>query len=317
MTMLTVNEVQKCALEENDIISILNTDLEPFRAARDLASRLGEKMLSIGPLTALEKLCSEKIRDDSGIISLNTYPFGRITNKRCPDFIGVCSGSRRLYGVFNAIERQLNSYQWSNHDYIDWKTMAKSITVFTDKWDPKYLKMYESLFINAILKYNVYFNFYLVTPYGISRIPFMNWQQVENIKRNFEGEDVLGTLSELIAQYGISEANLRISSILSSYHERERNYRFDFKDLVYVFSNSAREKKTGKMNEILAKRFLSTVIELNNAGVLKQEKHSLDGVWYYLDMGIFKLEWIDMEAGDDPYVSKMHNALQKLLDSLV
>lgn len=86
---------------------------------------------------------------------------------------------------------------------------------------------------------------------------------------------------------------------------------------MYVFSNSAREKKTGKMNEILAKRFLSTVIELNNAGVLKQEKHSLYGVWYYLDMGIFKLEWIDMEAGDDPYVSKMHNALQKLLDSLV
>ena len=72
-----------------------------------------------------------------------------------------------------------------------------------------------------------------------------------------------------------------------------------------------------RKQEILAKRFLSTVIELNNAGVLKQEKHSLDGVWYYLDMGIFKLEWIDMEAGDDPYVSKMHNALQKLLDSLV
>lgn len=317
MTMLTVDEVQKCALGENDILSILNEDLEHFRAARDLASRLGKEMMRVGTLIALENLCSVKMLKDSGDISLNTYPFGMITSKRCPDFIGVCSGSRRLYGVFNAIERQLNSYQWPNRDYIDWKTMAKSITVFTDKWDPKYLKMYESLFINAILKYNVYFNFYLVTPYGISRIPFMNWQQVENIKRNFGRQDVISTLSELIANYGISEANLRISSILSSYHERERNYRFDFKDLVYVFSNTIGEKKTGKMNEILAKRFLSTAIELNNAGVLKQEKHSLDGVWYYLDMGIFKLEWIDMEAGDDPYVSKMHNALQKLLDSLV
>ena len=315
--MLTVDEVQKCALGENDIFPILKEDLEPFRAARDLARRLGKEMLRVGALIALENLCSGKMLGDSGDIILNTYPFGRMTRKRCPDFIGVCSGSRRLYGVFNAIERQLNSYQWPNHDYIDWKTMAKSITVFTDKWDPKYLKMYESLFINAILKYNVYFNFYLVTPYGVSRIPFMNRQQVDKIKRSFEGEDVLGTLSELIAQYGISEANLRISSILSSYHERERNYRFDFKDLVYVFSNTTGEKKTGKMNEILAKRFLSTAIELNNAGVLKQEKHSLDGVWYYLDMGIFKLEWIDMEAGDDPYVSKMHNALQKLLDSLV
>lgn len=315
--MLTVDEVQKCALEENDIISILNTDLEHFRAARDLASRLGKEMLRVGGLIALENLCSVKMLKDSGDILLNTYPFGMITSKRCPDFIGVCSGSRRLYGVFNAIERQLNSYQWPNRDYIDWKTMAKSITVFTDKWDPKYLKMYESLFINAILKYNVYFNFYLVTPYGISRIPFMNWQQVENIKRNFGRQDVISTLSELIANYGISEAKLRISSILSSYHERERNYRFDFKDLVYVFSNTSGEKKTGKMNEILAKRFLSTAIELNNAGVLKQEKHSSDGVWYYLDMGVFKLEWIDMEAGDDPYVSKMHNALQKLLDSLV
>ena len=315
--MLTVDEVQKCALGENDFLSTVYKDLEPFRAVCNLVDRLGEEMLRVGALIALENLCSVKMLKDSGDISLNTYPFGRITRKRCPDFIGVCSGSRRLYGVFKAIERQLNSYQWPNHDYIDWKTMAKSITVFTDKWDPKYLKMYESLFINAILKYNVYFNFYLVTPYGISRIPFMNRQQVDIIKRSFEGEDVLGTLSELIAQYGISEANLRISSILSSYHERERNYRFDFKDLVYVFSNSTREKKTGKMNEILAKRFLSTVIELNNAGVLKQEKHSLDGVWYYLDMGIFKLEWIDMEAGDDPYVSKMHNALQKLLDSLV
>lgn len=315
--MLTVDEVQKCALEKNDIFSILYEDLEPCRAARDLASRLGEEMLSIGPLTALENLCRGKMLKDSGDILLNTYPFGMITNKRCPDFIGVCTGSRRLYGVFNAIERQLNSYQWSNNDYIDWKTMAKSITVFTDKWDPKYLKLYESLFINAILKYNVYFNFYLVTPYGISRIPFMNRQQVDIIKRSFEGEDVLGTLSELIAQYGISEANLRISTFLPFYHERERNYRFDFKDLVYVFSNTAGEKKTGKMNEILAKRFLSTVIELNNAGVLKQEKHSSDGVWYYLDMGIFKLQWIDIEAVDDPYVSKMHNALQKLLDSLV
>ena len=315
--MLTVNEVQKCALEENDIISILNTDLEPFRAARDLARRLGKEMLRVGGLIALENLCSVKMLEDSGDISLNTYPFGMITNKRCPDFIGVCTGSRRLYGVFNAIERQLASYQKPNNNFKDWETVAKSITVFTDKWDPKYLKMYESLFINAILKYNVYFNFYLVTPYGISRIPFMNRQQVDKIKRSFEGEDVLGTLSELIDKYGISEAELRISTFLPFFYEGERNYRFDFKDLVYVFSNSAREKKTGKMNEILAKRFLSTVIELNNAGVLKQEKHSSDGVWYYLDMGIFKLEWTDMEAVSDPYVSKMQNALQKLLDSLV
>ena len=317
MTMLTVDEVQNCALEKNDIFPILHEDLEPFRAACNLVDRLGEEMLRVGGLIALENLCSVKMLEDSGDISLNTYPFGMITNKRCPDFIGVCSGSRRLYGVFNAIERQLNSYQWPNHDYIDWKTMAKSITVFTDKWDPKYLKMYESLFINAILKYNVYFNFYLVTPYGISRIPFMNRQQVDKIKRSFEGEDVLGTLFELIDKYGISEAELRISTFLPFFYEGERNYRFDFKDLVYVFSNSAREKKTGKMNEILAKRFLSTVIELNNAGVLKQEKHSSDGVWYYLDMGIFKLEWTDMEAVSDPYVSKMQNALQKLLDSMV
>ena len=315
--MLTVDEVQKCALGENDIFSILNEDLEPFRAARDLASRLGKEMLRVGGLIALENLCSVKMLEDSGDISLNTYPFGMITSKRCPDFIGVCSGSRRLYGVFNAIERQLNSYQWPNRDYIDWKTMAKSITVFTDKWDPKYLKMYESLFINAILKYNVYFNFYLVTPYGVSRIPFMNRQQVDKIKRSFEGEDVLGTLSELIDKYGISEAELRISTFLPFFYEGERNYRFDFKDLVYVFSNSAREKKTGKMNEILAKRFLSTAIEMNNAGVLKQAGRATGGVWYYLDMGVFKLEWINIEAGDDPYVSKMHNALQKLLDSLV
>lgn len=317
MTMLTVDEVQKCALGENDIFPILNEDLEHFRAARDLASRLGEEMLRVGTLTALENLCSGKILDDSGNISLNTYPFGMITSKRCPDFIGVCSGSRRLYGVFNAIERQLNSYQWPNHDYIDWKTMAKSITVFTDKWDPKYLKMYESLFINAILKYNVYFNFYLVTPYGISRIPFMNRQQVDKIKRSFEGEDVLGTLSELIAQYGISEANLRISTYFSFGPREVKYYSFNFKDLVYVFSNTAREKKTGRINDILAKRFLGTAIEMNNAGVLKQAGRATGGVWYYLDMGVFKLEWIDIEAGDDPYVSKMHNALQKLLDSLV
>lgn len=315
--MLTVDEVQNCALEKNDIFPILHEDLEPFRAACNLVDRLGEEMLRVGGLIALENLCSVKMLEDSGDISLNTYPFGMITNKRCPDFIGVCIGSRRLYGVFNAIERQLASYQKPNNNFKDWETVAKSITVFTDKWDPKYLKMYESLFINAILRYNVYFNFYLVTPYGVSRIPFMNRQQVDKIKRSFEGEDVLGTLSELIDKYGISEAELRISTFLPFFYEGERNYRFDFKDLVYVFSNSAREKKTGKMNEILAKRFLSTVIELNNAGVLKQEKHSSDGVWYYLDMGIFKLEWTDMEAVSDPYVSKMHNALQKLLDSLV
>lgn len=315
--MLTVDEVQNCALEKNDIFPILHEDLEPFRAACNLVDRLGEEMLRVGGLIALENLCSVKMLEDSGDISLNTYPFGMITNKRCPDFIGVCTGSRRIYGVFNAIERQLASYQKPNNNFKDWETVAKSITVFTDKWDPKYLKMYESLFINAILRYNVYFNFYLVTPYGVSRIPFMNRQQVDKIKRSFEGEDVLGTLSELIDKYGISEAELRISTFLPFFYEGERNYRFDFKDLVYVFSNSAREKKTGKMNEILAKRFLSTVIELNNAGVLKQEKHSSDGVWYYLDMGIFKLEWTDMEAVSDPYVSKMQNALQKLLDSMV
>lgn len=317
MTMLTVDEVQNCALGENDIFPILYEDLEPFRAARNLASRLGEEMLSVGALIALENLCSGRIIEDSGDILLNTYPFGRITRKRCPDFIGVCTGSRRLYGVFKAIERQLNSYQWPNNDYVDWKTMAKSITVFTDKWDPKYLEMYETLFINAILKYNVYFNFYLVTPYGISRIPFMNRQQVDKIKRRFGREDMFGTLSELIAKYGICEAKLRISTYSSFAPGEERDYRFNFKDLVYVFSKSALEKKTGKMNEILAKRFLSTAIEMNNAGVLKKAGYASGGVWYYLDMGIFKLEWIDMEAESDPYVGKMQNALQKLLDSLV
>ena len=315
--MLTVDEVQNCALEKNDIFPILHEDLEPFRAACNLVDRLGKEMLRVGGLIALENLCSVKMLEDSGDISLNTYPFGMITNKRCPDFIGVCSGSRRLYGVFNAIERQLNSYQWPNHDYIDWKTMAKSITVFTDKWDPKYLKMYESLFINAILKYNVYFNFYLVTPYGISRIPFMNRQQVDKIKRSFGRENVLGTLSELIAKYGICEANLRISTYSSFAPGEERDYRFNFKDLVYVFSNTRGEEKTGKMNEILAKRFLSTAIEMNDAGVLQQAGRASGGSWYYLDMGIFKLEWIGPYTVSDPYVGKMHNALQKLLDSLV
>ena len=75
--MLTVDEVQKCALEKNDIFPILNEDLEHFRAARNLADRLGEEMMRVGALTALENLCSGKMQEDSGdIILRNSYYIG-------------------------------------------------------------------------------------------------------------------------------------------------------------------------------------------------------------------------------------------------
>lgn len=319
--MVTVDEVRKLALTENDVSVLFDEDSGLSDVTRTIAGRFADEMMRSGGQIALEKLCkgalleelcSNGVLDDNEDYRLNTYPFGTKTSGCYPEFVGVCAGPRRLHGVFKAVERQIDSYKSPNSRYKDWKTMKKSITVFTDKWDPKYLEQYESLYINAILKYNVYFNFYLVTSYGISRIPFMNRQQVQNIKKSFGKQDVVVNPSDLASKYGIKEADLTISSYYSFATGGEEHYHFDFRRLVYEHS-SRLEHKTGKLNQTLANKFLSTAMEVSKAGALTKAERATGGSWYYLDFDSFKLEWQLFQEDNDPYAEKMGRALRDLI----
>lgn len=319
--MVTVDEVRKLALTENDISVLFLEDSGLSNATRIIAGRFADEMMRSGGEIALGKLCNGELLEEtrsSGVSdedegnSLNTYPFGTKPGGRYPEFIGVCAGPKRLYDVFKAVERQINSYNLPNSKYKDWDKMKKSITVFTDKWDPKYLEKYEVLYLEAILKRNVYFNFYLVTPYGITRIPFMNRQQVQNIKKQFGKQNVIVAQLDLASKYGISEAELVIKTYYSFAPSNEEHYHFDFGKLVYEYSS--REKyKSGKLNKALANKFLSTAMEVSKAGALTKAERATGGSWYYLYFDSFKLEWQLFQEANDPYAEKMGRALRDLI----
>lgn len=316
--MASVDDIKKNVLSENDVYRGWQDSLQMFEETYLYVGELAEQMLSKSGAEAFEDFANGRFRRDDLPKTVNTYPFGEKTSEVYPEFIGVCQGDDKLSGLFKAIVKQLRYYMADTYEGRD----RKSITVFTDKWDPKYLKQNEALFLKAILLNNVYLNFFLVTDYGITLIPFMNRQQAETFKRNFAGERVeeAMNLRELIDEIGLYDAEYMVDQCDSWMHNCDLmsyRYSFDFKNLRYFYEDKKGEAKHGRISEPYAMRFLRTAIALEKAGGLDSSSRPTNSVQRVVDFGRFSFSWYDNTGVEDSVeVADMVEALMAMIGTL-
>jgi hypothetical protein len=332
--MASIDEIKKeLLLSEENFFNDWMEDLQMFEGSYFYVQKLAGRMLSDGKESVLEDLVNGQIDDGEQSGGINTFPYGTRTRNIYPEFVGVCFGKSRLHSLFQKIEQQLGYYM--NRRYHMSRSISldtkKSITILVDKWDPKYLQQYEPLFFDAILNYNVYFNFYLVTDYGITRIPFINKRQMEKMKQVYKGQriDRPQTYEELVAENGLEEMSYTIHecSMLDANryprHDRYLRYEFDFRRLYYykyqeAFVDDEQENRhEGKIKKNVAMRFLKAAIALKQAGGLNERSHTMD---FYSSKEVsffeFSFRWTDDNDINTPERAEMIQSLETLVNSL-
>ncbi len=131
--------------------------------------RCGEDRPAYSRRLALAGKDGARIGDGDGEPCINTYPFGVPCDTVFPEFVGVCAGQRRLEDVLDRTLEQCERMSQA----LDTE-LPKTVTILTDKWhDPKFRKKYDLPLLRYALRYNIFITFWLVTDYGVTRIPFM------------------------------------------------------------------------------------------------------------------------------------------------
>ncbi len=317
--MANISTIKKKILSRNDVFDSWEKDLGHFENTYAYAECLANEMLNIGGLYALQELADGKLPLNHNMIScLNTYPFGEKGNVY-PEFLGVCVGDQKLYNLYKFINKQL-TYYMSGMFGID---EIKSITIFIDRWNPKLFSKNEAVFLQAALKYNVFFNFYLVTDYGISRIPFLNDMQRNHLLDIFK-DDVIEesqTLEELLCNMDIDSMVYTVETFnvwtVDRYNLRSERYIFDFMKLHYEYKNEESVNKNGEINKDYALKFIMSVIELKKAGGIEKTPVEDCYICKSVDFGSFSFEWYDVKyMAFSPEADAMIKALNDMINSL-
>jgi hypothetical protein len=219
--------------------------------------------------------------------------------------------------LFNAVKKQLGYYKSRQLGNV-----RKAITIVTDTWDPKCFQKYETLFLEAVLNDGVYFNFYLVTDYGITRIPFMNQRQTDILKRNYLGQhiDEEDSLQEFIRKTGLREMAYVVEqyeSWIPSEQCQHCRYNFDFINQKYTFiDETTGEKSLGKTDQRHVMRFLRAAVALKQAGGLDNLVRATGGIERTVDFYQFSFRWHDGTGAEEiPEFINMRNALEDMIKS--
>ena len=319
--MATVDDIKEMILSVSEYFDKCLADFGRFEITYYYAKRFARAMREKGAQEALEDFANGKLPDCEESYNLNTYPFGKRTHHLYPEFLGVCEGKRRLHGLFKAMARQIECHRQRSHRNPDWKEESKCITIFTDKWDATFLRMYEALFLDAILNYNFTFKFFLVTDYGITKIPFMDEYQTNWLKDTFRGQEIEHPLSlhELMEKHGLFSARFD-SSIYHSFDVcRQKGAStsiFRFMDLTYSYCDSHGKKKHGRIKEIYAKKFLKAVNELIEDGGIRETYRSTGGEFCDLDFGSISFSWCNDQTDGQPAAERMVAALREMIANL-
>ncbi len=126
----------------------------------------------------LERLAEDMDSSKPGNLSINSFPFGIKTDQVFPEFVGIYYANNKygktLRDVLNAAKSYCGSAGKSNIS----GGVVKKVLILTDKWDAYMFRRYfAASFINYANKYNICFTFLLVTDFGVTRIPFLNWKR--------------------------------------------------------------------------------------------------------------------------------------------
>lgn len=319
--MIMSNAIRKELQAEQDcpeeLKSELRDELGRFEFTYIIAGRLLNTMYEKGFLKGMEDFDNSSPDYCYGNYEINTFPFGTKTDEVFPEYLGICCGKQKINDLFKDIKRQLDlmSKKLDND-------MRKSVTVFTDKWDPSAFAKYEVLFLNAILNQNVNFNFYLVTDYGITKIPFMSRSRAENFRKKYAGmaitEDM--PLKELVSKYKIYNMKYTVDqydSFIPQYEQEHKQYGFNFENLTYWVDDRMGSLKTGRINEACAKNLIKAVLTLKDSGGVKADSGASSDTHRMLECDLFSFEWFDTCVEiDNPEFLDMTGALFDLIRTL-
>lgn len=128
---------------------------------------------------SLSDWLDEELQCDDGSFGwgepINTYPFGKPTDKTYNEFFGVSAGKTTLRDVLN---RAKDYCERASKELL--KDDLKTVVILTEKWDtPMFRRSFDKAFRYYALEYNIWFIFILDTDYGMTRIPFLAWERDE------------------------------------------------------------------------------------------------------------------------------------------
>lgn len=324
--MIGLDNIKKNIVGENNLNTGWRKDLETSPITYQYASMLAERMLTDGGASGFTDYSYGLFAKDGLSAQINVFPFGKRTKEHYPEFLGVCAGACKLGKLFGEIKEQLKYYMSPKRKCTIDNSEPKSITVFTDKWDPKFLKENEVLFLQAALSHNVVFNFYLVTDYGIERIPFLSKDEMDRLKDKYHKENLEGckyvndSISDIISAIGIENVDYYIEqddSNIPGYKREQIHYHFDFSNLQYRYENSSEKLCSGPINEHYAKEFLISMDKLRKKGTIGDAIWPTNYIKHILTFNGYSFSWYGIsDFSDNPEAASVISSLDKMIKTL-
>lgn len=255
--MVSIHNIRQSILEESSINGYWGGRFG--RRHEETASYVGallECAMGRGMLETMRAICEGDFDDDvpdAGGREINTYPFGKPSDKVFPEFLGICQGDMRLNKVLSAADKHCRNYV--RIGYFD---KPACVTIITDKWDPKTFHKYEPMFLQGVLKYGFDFAFYLVTDYGITEIPFVDNHTANILRDQYGKEDVIGVEDgrNIAGILDIGQFSYEYQGALGAedYGKSER-YEFDAELLKWHWEDSDGDEKYGIIPDEALKDF--------------------------------------------------------------
>ena len=250
---------------------------------------------------------------------INTYPFGKPSDKVFPEFLGLCQGDMKLDKALYAADKYCRDYM-----RIGRNAKPASVTIITDKWDAKTFHKYEPVFLQEILKYGFDFAFYLVTDYSITEIPFIDRLSGDALWKQPGEKDVIGVGDgrDTAAHLGVDLFSYEYQGAMGTeeYGKSDR-YEFDVQHLKWVWCNSNGYEKYGKIPDAILKDFLMQawpILEENHhkaKEIVRFMTIENPGAHRILTVGKFKIDFTDKFLKEMP-ASKLMD-VKRTLDTFI
>lgn len=182
MGIMRIRDIREemTGMNENDMYSSWNDDPEILEAeiTYEYMNAISSLMMDSGDyIETLYDFSMGMIPEETlGRLDkrINTFPFGEPTDKIYPEFLGICAGKQTLVSVFKAAEAYMK------------KADDASVTILTDKWDPGTFAKYEGRFLDMAIRKRILINIFLVTNYGMTRIPFLDSRKIRELKYRYK-----------------------------------------------------------------------------------------------------------------------------------
>ena len=322
MGIMRVRDIRKemTGMNEDDVYASWNregSDILDAEITHEYMDAISRLMLGSGdyletlydfskgmiPKDTKDRLCKE----------INTFPFEEPTDRIYPEFLGICAGQQPLSAVFKAAESYMK------------KADNAFVTILTDKWDPVVFAKYEGRFMSMAIKKRILINIFLVTNYGMTRIPFLDRRKIRELKNRYKdvvienqlgekcGKDIKMVVFKTSAYHSFKQyANLEMGTYIFDFHDNTASYE----------GNDGKTFHNYKLDKEYAERFKYSLDRvIYNGGIEPGPRPTSYNEYemrvYFKDGGIFdRILWYNDHNGcSDPVTDILFEELRHLINT--